>query len=321
MSLSIVIGTYNRLPLLRCCVESIFEQTRTPVRVVVTDAGSSDGTIEYLRGLRDSDPRVTAILMGKKIGQARSLNQVFPIVQSELVGWLSDDNVVVNRGLDVAASILQDQPKIGMVGLKVKDVAGPHKNHHYIGGMSPLGLLNVNQGMLRTQLLRELGGFCEDYPDYGIDPDLTARVLFKGWDIAYTRQIAIHHCRGLAETLAQDEIASRTRCHEWLSIYLARFQRPGDRLPLSLRLKQRFFRWVESWAYKSGYNVQYGSFLGYNWRDWFNVFHGRSISLWDRFLYRKKPFHLVQHGTADPKLPLQRPAAPLQAFPIDKAAA
>lgn len=323
MSLSIVIGTYNRLTHLRRCVESIFEQTSTPLVLFITDAGSTDGTVEYLQRLRDSDARVTAILMGKKIGQARSLNQVFPQVHTELVGWLSDDNVVVNRGLDVAVNILQTHRKIGMVALKVKDLIGPHKAHHYIGGVSPLGLLNVNQGVLRTTILHELRGFCEDYPDYGIDPDLTARVLFKGWTVVYTRAVAIHHCRETQGNTDADALARSLQITErWCDIYRARFIRAGEQLPLSLRVKRGFFTHIERWARKRGYNVDRGSFLGYNWRDWLNVCHSRLISVWDRFLYRKQPFHLVQRGKADSGLPL--PAAQdalVQIAPIDKRAA
>ena len=33
-----------------------------------------------------------------------------------------------------------------------------------------IGVLNVNQGMPRTGVIQELGGFSERYRDYGIDP-------------------------------------------------------------------------------------------------------------------------------------------------------
>lgn len=82
-----------------------------------------------------------------------------------------------------------------MVGLKVRDMQGPFAKEPYIGGISSCGILNVNQGLLRTKLLHELGGFSEAFMDYGIDPDLTARLLFSGNDIVYTRNTAIHHWR------------------------------------------------------------------------------------------------------------------------------
>lgn len=50
--LSIVVGTYNQI---RICIESIARETQTPYTLHVTDAGSTDGTVEYLESL--ADPR------------------------------------------------------------------------------------------------------------------------------------------------------------------------------------------------------------------------------------------------------------------------
>lgn len=46
--------------------------------------------------------------------------------------------------------------------------------------------------MLPTRVLKEVGGFSEAFRDYGIDPDLTAKM---GHDVVYGRRIAIHHYR------------------------------------------------------------------------------------------------------------------------------
>ena len=44
--ISVVVGTLNRIDLLRNCIESIV-RTSIPVKIYVTDAGSTDGTIDY----------------------------------------------------------------------------------------------------------------------------------------------------------------------------------------------------------------------------------------------------------------------------------
>ena len=51
MILSVVVGTYNRFEQLRQCIESIFNETSNEVKVYVTDAGSTDGTIKYLESI------------------------------------------------------------------------------------------------------------------------------------------------------------------------------------------------------------------------------------------------------------------------------
>ena len=143
MKLTIVLGTYNRLNQLKNCVESILRETKIPIKIYISDAGSSDGTIEYLQSIKSEI--VIPIFVGKKLGQAKAYNDVFAIVDSPYVCWLSDDNEIVNNGLDRAVAILEKDLNIGMVALKTKDKKGPFSNAPYIGGISSIGILNVNQ--------------------------------------------------------------------------------------------------------------------------------------------------------------------------------
>ena len=104
-TLSVVIGTYNRIDQLQVCIRSIFEQTKTRVRVYVTDAGSTDGTVEYLQSI--ASDALVPIFAGKRIGQAAAYNEIFQAVTTPYVCWLSDDHEVTENGLDVAVGILE----------------------------------------------------------------------------------------------------------------------------------------------------------------------------------------------------------------------
>ena len=93
--LSIVVGTYNRLDQLRMCIESIVRETRASFVLHVTDAGSTDGTVEFLR--ERASERIRPHLVGRRLGQARAYNEIFAQVDTPYVCWLSDDNIVVLR--------------------------------------------------------------------------------------------------------------------------------------------------------------------------------------------------------------------------------
>ncbi|HWG66238.1 MAG TPA: glycosyltransferase family 2 protein, partial [Rhodanobacteraceae bacterium] len=56
---SIVLSTYNRLPLLRRSVDSVIAQTFRDWELIVVDDGSTDDTREYLEAIED--PRVRPI--------------------------------------------------------------------------------------------------------------------------------------------------------------------------------------------------------------------------------------------------------------------
>ncbi len=326
--LSIVVGTYNRLDQIRRCMESIFDQTTANFRIYVTDAGSTDGTVKYLKSV--ASDKVIPILVGRKLGQAKAYNDVFKIVETPYVCWLSDDNVILNRGLDVAVSILEADSRIGMVGLKTKDVRGPFVNQPYIGGVLTIGILNVNQGMLPTHVLKQVGGFSETFRDYGIDPDLTAKVFYAGYDIVYTREIVIHHYRSweMEEgSLAHSELEQK-HCR-FRMLYEEKFGSLANNAPI-WRLKcaaWSFIRAASSFIAKSEpfiknawrlfkktwwFNNRVSRFIrktinaqrspnSTRWvdksiaRDWQNVFTGRYISLLDRFRCAGKPYYLRQH--------------------------
>lgn len=310
MRLTVVVGTYNRLDQIRACVDSVLEQTKTPFILHVTDAGSTDGTEDYLRGL--SDPRIKVSLVGRKLGQARAYNDVFQQVETPYVCWISDDNVIVNNGLDLGVAILDENPGFGMVGLKVQDKLGPFTDAPYIGGLSMLGVLNVNQGMLRTEVMRQVGGFSEAFRDYGIDPDLTAKVLFSGWDIAYTRAVAIHHYRNWSVEKGTPEHAQIwARQKRYLEMYQEKYApiAGGDRL---WEWKKKAWRLIER-RYPSLAAVNcHQPVLGALPRDWKNQFNGRYISVFDSLLTSGRRHHLVQHCPAR-LLPAQLPQDPAPA--------
>jgi GT2 family glycosyltransferase len=286
--LAVVLGTYNRLESLRRCVASVLAETRTPFVLYVTDAGSTDGTVEYLQAV--ASERVVPILVGTRLGQARAYNDVFAAVTTPYVVWISDDNEIVKGGLDLAVSILDRRPGVGMVAVKVKDVEGPSVSAPYLGAISSIGVLNVNQGMLRTPILHAVGGFSERFRDYGIDPDLTAKVLFSGWEIAYTRAVGIHHHRLWADG-SEAGAAQRARQQGYVTLYAEKW---GTYAPPDLRWRLRVLAW-KAFQKATGLGINASRrILGLNSRDWCNTISGRYISPFDALQTRGRPYHLVQ---------------------------
>ena len=291
--LSIVLGTYNRLDQLRKCIESISAQTSVPHTIYISDAGSTDGTVEYLKSIRSKT--VKPVLVGRKTGQAKAYNEVFDAIETPFVCWLSDDNEVVNNGLDVAVKILKEHPRIGMVGLKVKDLQGPFIDAPYGGGISSIGILNVNQGVLPTHVLKAVGGFGEAFRDYGIDPDLTAKVLFSGWDIALTKRVAIHHYRNWSTEKGTPEFQKMKVVQKravWM--YSAKYG-PYHAIGVRYALKRRLFAELQRIWPKRLYINEQAPFLGFLPRDLFNLFNGRYISLFDLAFSAGCEHYLTQH--------------------------
>src|ERR1700722_10089431 len=91
---SVLINTYNHAPYIRECVDSALSQTLRPGEVIVYDDGSSDGTVEILRGYGD---RIT-LIEGKRlqrpphISQANAIQAAFAASTGNLIFLLDGDD-------------------------------------------------------------------------------------------------------------------------------------------------------------------------------------------------------------------------------------
>jgi hypothetical protein len=163
-----------------------------------------------------------------------------------------------------------------------------------MGAIWPTGILTCNQGVLRTPLFKSVGGFDEAFRDYGIDVDLTAKVLLAGYEVAHTKMVAIHHHRDhqtAPGAIANDQRAGRlTAAGE---LYRRKY---AHLLPIPFidRLKRPFreMAWFAVQVARKLLGAE--TVLGYNMSDWSNVLHGRYIDDFDLWINKEKPFYLIQ---------------------------
>ena len=294
--LTIVIGTRNRLNVLKKCLDALMGKISNSYEIFVVDAGSTDGTIEYLNRLK----KVKLICDGKPIGQAKSLNRIFRTLNSKYVCWLSDDNVPKPFIFDLAIGILEEKNDIGMIALKVKDVKGPFTSVPYIGGIYKTGILNCNHGIIRNKLLKKIGYFDEAFKNYGIDPDLTTRVLLSGSKVAYTKELAVEHYRDYeSETAAISQSERNNGINSAESIYNTKYAsliKSTFNQKLDASMKKIIWFLIRKYKRKlKKKKSNFELFLGKNMQDWFNLTHCRYISIFDFWKNRNKPYYLVQH--------------------------
>jgi GT2 family glycosyltransferase len=172
---------------------------------------------------------------------------------------------------------------------------GPFADAPYVGGVSSIGVLNVNQGMLRTEVLHEVGGFSEDFRDYGIDPDLTTKVLLAGYDIAYTKCVALHHYRDWGPD--PDSPRFKEQMERQASYQRAYREKYGEAAAggAAWTLKRVAWALVRRLASQRFIDSKIRLF-GALPRDWQNAFCARYISLLDPLACAGRRYHLVQRS-------------------------
>lgn len=93
---SVVIVTYNRLNLLKECLEHCVQQTIHFDEIVVVNNNSNDGTYEYLSELSKKEPTVHPYHMKKNLGGAGGFHKALELVKkdTDFILIIDDDAII-----------------------------------------------------------------------------------------------------------------------------------------------------------------------------------------------------------------------------------
>lgn len=115
MTISVAIGTFNRVAMLREAIEAALAQARAPFEIVVADDASTDGTEEMLAALAAADPRVKVIRRETNSGGVVNCNAAMAAASGDLIAWCSDDDRFLPGHLETSAAFLDAHPEVGLV--------------------------------------------------------------------------------------------------------------------------------------------------------------------------------------------------------------
>lgn len=118
MFISIIIPTYNRLPILEKCLKALEKQKFTTDKIsnyeiIVVDDGSIDGTLEWLAKNNAQFPHVR-VFSQKHQGPAAARNLGIKKSKGEIIIFIDSDLVVTENFLQAHANaLIKGQQKIG----------------------------------------------------------------------------------------------------------------------------------------------------------------------------------------------------------------
>lgn len=188
--LTIVIPVYNRAHCMRRTFDSVVAQTLRPLRLIIVDNNSTDGSAEMAREWADahrSPDFQIEILAETKRGAAAARNRGLSVVETPWVMFFdSDDTMAPTLTADVAATVAA-HPDADIVGWDVErtGAGGP-------GNVSPFKLagdivwrqiihctLSTQHYACRTELFRRAGGWNDSLPVWN-DFEAGLRLLLTG---------------------------------------------------------------------------------------------------------------------------------------------
>jgi GT2 family glycosyltransferase len=228
MKLSIIILCWNDRRVIADCLRSIFINTHsTEFEVIVSDNGSTDGSIEFIRS---SYPMVRVIENGRNLRFAKANNVGIRASLGEYVLILNPDTIIHDGTLDGMVSFADQHPEAGAFGCRVLNSDGSYqrsarpfasfRNEWIVAFyLRSLGRLHKSftsdsypgwKGtterqvdwvsgcfiLARGSLLKSVGGFDEQFFYYYEDMDLCRRFWQAGYPILYTPDETITHLGG-----------------------------------------------------------------------------------------------------------------------------
>lgn len=248
MPISIVIVNWNTATLLRNCLRSIDSASLGYAQnVIVVDNGSNDGSVEMVRS---EFPNVILIPTGNNMGFARGNNLARKHIKTDLVLFLNPDTEVMVDTLSLLEGFMQNNPKVGAVGCKMKSPAGsdaPDAEAHALGLQwypTPfkelLGFLFLTEKtmrlakwflpyqdpnrsgyviklyggclLVRLNVLDHVDWFDERFFMYAEDGDLCRRIAMAGWKLYYAADIEIIHAVAGSSKKAGNHFAAIMKC-------------------------------------------------------------------------------------------------------------
>ncbi len=204
-----LIPTWNGWDDTRLCLESLAVAEPVPSRIVVVDNGSTDGTPGYLRS---QWPEVELLALESNEGFSRAVNRGLRLLLgpgAPTAIFLLNNDVTLDPGvLGRLWETLEADVKVAGVCPLITYFDPPHQvwygggtvalwrgyvGHRYIratvekvpGGVVDTDYLTGAAVLLRSEALRAVGLFDEDFPFYAEDADWSLRARHGGWRLCF----------------------------------------------------------------------------------------------------------------------------------------
>jgi len=212
VEISVIIVSHNACGVVGTCIDSVIGIDDAKKKVFVVDNASTDGTAGFIR---ENYPSVNLIANEKNTGFAAAVNLALKSCKGRYIFLLHPDTEFLPSSFRPLISFMDGRPHVGLAGLKIFNPDGTVQESfsaEYPGQKYAKGELSGLNGSLawvlgagmvvRADVMRQVGGFDEDFFIYGGDWDLCLRVRKAGYGIDLIEAASLVHLGGQGERQA-----------------------------------------------------------------------------------------------------------------------
>lgn len=218
--IGVSIVSYNTKDLLEKCIESVYRNTKSKVKVYVVDNASIDGSKEMVK---KKFPKTVLFAEKENLGFGKAHNLTVGKGKEDVVVIANSDIVVLHKAIDELAGFLERNPEAGAVsamllnednsiqancgvfptpfreGIARIPVIGkifyPYKLKYFKETKEVENFVGAFYAVKRKAFL-DCQGFDEAFFLYGEESDLFYRMKKKGWKIFYNPKAKVVHFGG-----------------------------------------------------------------------------------------------------------------------------
>lgn len=117
--MSVIVPVYNDEKYIRCCVESIVQQTYTNLEIILVDDASRDASLKICREYALSDNRIVVLHNEKNIGLSGSREKGYQAATGEWICFVDHDDYMELQGIENLLAAADEDTDI---------IAGKYKN-------------------------------------------------------------------------------------------------------------------------------------------------------------------------------------------------
>lgn len=251
MDISVIIVSYNTAQLTQACLRSVLASQNLSLEVFVVDNASAD---ESANIIRQSFPTVRVIANKTNRGFGAANNQALKESCGRYIVFLNPDTLVEPESLAGMVTWMDMHPEVGLAGPRVLNPDGTQQDsvsYRYPGqrlGGADLGRLPGEIACVlgacqiaSADLLKQIGGFDEDFFLYGEDQDICLRIRKRGLVIGFIDNVTIMHHGGQSERKTPPAEVVRKKIRAEYLFYSKHYG--SESIYALLRLQRRRARW------------------------------------------------------------------------------